>query len=330
MCLWAAHLRRCAGAELQRRLTVEEGVYYDIGLADVVHRRRTVNDDEEQPWPPTLPLDALALSTAHVAYKATGCNGGDPEEEGYGFAKAALCFGVALPYSDLRSMVYIGRRFYKSGGASESVEDEPDRARGPYFDFTDEAALKHALTSTGYGGPWLKYHLHTAIKDLLIRIGMPNHEPAPSAGYQEWAREHNMGVHSDVSIACTGFQDSAGDDVVLGIRLGPYMDAAGFDLKSQLGMSFLQESAWNELYGRFRGDDVDDASFEMRTVSTDFLAELLGWPVDSPQHRAVERELRARMKKVLCALKWPQGPDWLTDGALDALLEFHVVFNADC
>ena len=100
--------------------------------------------------------------------------------------QARLAFGIELHYNELRRLLYVGRRWYKGEHGmglkeSESVDVEPDPARGPYYDFTDEGALQYALENMLdrdlYTGPWLKYHLQDAIKDLLIRIGMPNEEP---------------------------------------------------------------------------------------------------------------------------------------------------------
>ena len=319
--LWTAHVRRFAGAELQRRLAGDSPYKYIGESLD--------SEEEERPWPPTLPLEALSLTGPGVVhYKPMGENGGDPEEEGYAFSEARLAFGIELDYNELRHLLYVGRRWYKGEhgmgdkGESESVDVEPDPARGPYYDFTDEEAVEYALENMWdrdlYTGPWLKYHLHDAINDLLIRTGMPNNEPD---------------VYSDVDVHCTGFQDHAGDDIVLGIRLGPFIDASGFDLKSQLGMSFLAGN-----------DNEDFPSGAIQQVSNHLVADLIGWPVDSLQLRAVERELRARMKKVLRALKWPKDSlEWTAErwpqfanqeefdeARLDSYLHFYVVFDANC
>jgi len=320
--LWTAHLRRCAGAELQRRLAGDSPYNY---LGEQRSSDEDAYDAAYEAWPPTLPLGALAMhGSACVAFKAAGKDGGDPEAEGYLFSgQATLCYGLEFSFSELRRLLYIGRRWYKGpsgmgGGASDPVEAEPDPARGPYFDFTDEEALQHALeTSLDYSGPWLKYHLHDALADLLARIGMPTSKHTDPSDYVAWQKAHNSGVFSDVSLHCTGFQDSAGDDVVLGIRLGPRMCALGFDLDSQLGMSFLAGTGF-----------VDEPSFAIQRVSADFTADLLGWPVGSLQHGALENELRSRMSKVLSALKWPgeqaAGTEMVT------FCDFHVVFDAGC
>ena len=324
--LWTAHLRRFAGAELQRRLAGESPCKY-------------VSESMDDDWPPTLPLEALSLTGPGVVhYKPTGNDGGDPEEEGYAFSQARLAFGIELDYNELRHLLYVGRRWYKGEhgmgdkGESESIDVEPDPARGPYYDFTDEEAVENALqfmNSPDHTGPYLKYHLQDAIKDLLIRIGMPNYEPEPSTPYTKWAKEKNSGVYSEVEVHNTGFQDSAGDDLVLGIRLGPFIDASGFDLESQLGMSFLAGN-----------DNEDFPSGAIQQVSNHFVADLLGWPVDSLQLQAVERELRARMKKVLRALKWPKDQEWNKERwphkeEFDEMrfnwdLKFYVVFDAAC
>ena len=276
------HLRAAAGAELQRRLDVQ------------------------------LHLDALSLNgPGRVLYQAEGNDGYDPEENGYAFGGTAeICFGIVLGYQELRKLLYVGRRWYGSAGSSESVTVDADPARGAYYDFTDVAALTNAVESHDYDGPWLQYHLPHAFNDLLDRVGMPNVRPEPDSSYSDWARKQNQNLHSSIDIHFTGFQDGAGDDVVVGIRLGPHLPASGFDLRSQLDASFLQ------------GNDFEDSpGHAIQDVSTHFPAQILGWPADSLQHRALEAELHSRMEKVLRALN-------IADRRSE--LGFSVVFDEGC
>ena len=71
-----------------------------------------------------------------------------------------------------------------------------------------------------------------------------------------------------------------------------------------------------------QGNDFEDSpGHAIQDVSTHFPAQILGWPADSLQHRALEAELHSRMEKVLRALN-------IADRRSE--LGFSVVFDEGC
>ena len=324
---WKKRLRLMAAVELQRRLRSRYG---PAEGADTPQRQ-------------FMDTSNLATVAASVPFEEYDGEGDRPDYAG----SATLFLGVRLGYDELRNLLYAGRRWYGDSDepiGSQALHEPPHSERG-YHDFKNVDAVNDTQAllrkPDGYEGPeWLRHD--TGLNDLLKRLGMHSvqschvHErtlrsqaldasraAVPShneygrrwkacfdahAAYMENLRAHGENLRSLVNMGYTGWGDAPGDEVVLGIQLGPRQDMACFNLEPQFGVEFCEESC---------------PGYSIEQVSADFVADLLRCRPGSLNARSVELAMRGQMTEVVKALEVGSGVK------IQAPLAFHVVFSEE-
>ena len=243
------------------------------------------------------------------------------EYEEYDFrGSVSIMYGICIEYDTLRMHMMVGRRWWFTDPwprgnrhASQALDEDlfplvkgslDDEPRAPvkdkdYFDIINESDYKRAKES----GAWMKYLLFDAFEEHLKRSGLDVEIPSRTGDAD--ADKKSIMEWSPIRIQCTGYQDAAGDSVVVGIQLGSELPGLGFDTESQCGKSFFDEGY--EPIVELGGDECS------------FVAELLGLDVDSEYFGCIWMLLYHRMKQLIA--KTPNLRKWSS---------FYAVYNEDC
>lgn len=144
---------------------------------------------------------------------------------------------------------------------------------------------------------------------LLWSASFDAHAAHHEANKVERANRHGGNLESFVDVGYTGYGDGPGPEVVLGIPLGPRINACVFDLIQQYGVEFCM-------------DDAPGQCIELASAA--FVADLLGSTPTSLKARSVELALRAKMSVVVGEIEEGAGVD------LSKQLGFHLVFWEGC
>ena len=247
------------------------------------------------------------------------------EDMAYGQAVVSIVFGFRIKYDLLRMRLMLGRRWWftsgKICGHSQSLDEEPYalvqgygdvEPRPPvknedYFDMLEEADYVRAKETTKYV---MKYILEDAFDSHMKRaglvVGCKLAESTADFTVSDYVT--SMQEDSHIGIHCTGFQDHAGDEVIIGIQLGPQLPGLGFDMQSQCERLFF---------------DPFDPIVQLADDPDTFVTGLLGlkddWTERSILYSAIWCELHNRLGE-FCS-KTP---------SLHPLLSFFAVRNENC
>ena len=233
---------------------------------------------------------------------------------------ASIVFGIHVEYDKLRMALMVGRRWWftnqyqpdEEGNLdfcdrhSQSLDEEPyplvkgcqdAEPRPPvknedYVDMREEADYQRAMNTN----MWLKYVLFDAFESHMNRVGLPT---GPKS-LKELKEDSHINIH------CTGFQDCAGDYVVVGIRLGPELPGLGFDTQSQCGKAFFDPA-------------FDDPIVELCDEADGLVTGLLGLKDESIWYSSIWCELYGRLKEL--REKTPSLRGWPS---------FYAVYNENC
>ena len=163
------------------------------------------------------------------------------------------------------------------------------------------------------------------MRDLKMRAGQ-------GAGLS--ANELAFRFPGTVNVFFTGYQDSAGPEVVLGIELGD-LERFGFDLEQfgiEWGAGIDDKKSKGERW--VGNDDIVD-------VSSQFVASVLGWSTESALFQSMEQEVHARVSQLLASVDMAAraelvanrhaaariGDAWHNATTIATDVGWHVVFN---
>lgn len=286
-----------------------------------------------------LDIPDLAERAAGNEYRAAG--GHDSFRGG-----ADLCFGLRLGYGTAVRLLAAGRRW--RGNGYDSLPMSAPAPEGEYIELPSIAAVDAAVQhysdvlmqrcSTSTNSLDMSYATLQNRGDLKTRAGQ-------AAGLTESEMAHR--VDGVVEILFTGYQDEAGPEVVIGIKLCD-LERFGFDLAPEFGVE------WGAgLDGRGRIGEIDEtnidvdhrrANIDVVGVSRRFVAGVLGWSTESALFASVEREISGRMTQLLDSVDAAARAEllatrraavsradaWHRATTMAAQPGWHVVFNEGC
>jgi hypothetical protein len=209
------------------------------------------------------------------------------EEERYPIydGEVTLCFGFIADWEQLWNGIYPGRRWYSDERLmSQPLSEPPYEGEDRYTEIDtshdelssniwmgceldyDDPRKDAKIRPPGlkaWKGPFLKYHVPTAIADHAKRI--------------DGIDANIMNIMKGISVHYTGGAEG-GPAVVVGIRIGQKMPAEYFDIFKATGQRLFNAGSdvqdGNTTYTERFGYDIVDASDE-------YAATTMGWDVDS-------------------------------------------------
>ena len=284
------HLRTCAAVELLRRLewvNIDDPRSMSLVQAGKIEQHEYVMGKIENIPTPSF-FEALLEeykpefddNAMHVA--------DDNDEDGMLYCGVGqLVYGYRITFAELKRAIYVGRRWYAetfvgtklTSRTSQDLSEKPYEGHDHYTEIHCEADLLELWLGSSPGidydydgprptgvkafkGPFLKYHLPVALKDLLTRAGL---------------------AHLDVDIHCTGYMDEAGPEIVVGVPLG-YLRSSAVDLFHAIGTRFC--------------DPKDAQGHGIVEVTPYFLADLDGHAEKQVRESKLLSSLRDQMSSL--------------------------------
>ena len=255
--------------------------------------------------------------------------------------EATLCYGLRLGYGTAVRLLAAGRRWvggHYLDGRSVPLDEPAPSGGHTYVDLPNVAAVDAAVQCyhdafAALDGSWMNtldisYAALHNMRDLKMRAGQ-------GAGLS--ANELAFRFPGTVNVFFTGYQDSAGPEVVLGIELGD-LERFGFDLEQfgiEWGAGIDDKKSKGERW--VGNDDIVD-------VSSQFVASVLGWLTESALFQSMEQEVHARVSQLLASVDMAAraelvanrhaaariGDAWHNATTIATDVGWHVVFNQGC